>query len=47
MAVFAILIKKPVPPPPYTPPEGDSVDFNFAGGYTPPPNDEVDIIFPS
>ena len=46
MAVFAIMIKKPAVPPPYTPPEGDDVEFTFGESYIPPANDEVDIIFP-
>jgi len=46
MGVFGIVIKKPAGPGgPYTPPEGDEVNFNFPGGYTPPEADEVDFDF--
>jgi len=46
MSVFAIIIKKPAVPPPYTPPEGDSVPLNFTGGYVPPDNENTNFIFP-
>lgn len=43
MGVFAIAIRKPGGP--YSPPEGDEVDFQFEGGYTPPEGDDVDFNF--
>jgi len=30
---------------PYSPPEGDEVDFLFEGGYAAPEGDDVDFIF--
>ena len=30
---------------PYSPPEGDSVDFQFSGGYSAPSGDSVDFDF--
>jgi hypothetical protein len=45
MPVFAIIIKKPAVLPPYTPPEGDQVDFLFTGGYTPPEGDQANFYF--
>ena len=30
---------------PYSPPEGDSVDFQFQGGYSAPSGDSVDFDF--
>jgi len=41
MAVFAIMIKKPI----YIPPLGDMVDFLFGGGYSPPYGLTVDFDF--
>ena len=41
MAVFAIMIKKPI----YVPPVGDEVNFLFEGSYSPPLGDEVNFDF--
>lgn len=40
------VIKKPAPPPPYDPPEGDELNYNFSSGYVAPDNEDADFTFP-